>query len=371
LLSPLEREHELVRVSAEDTGFAERDGGQDAAGAWSMTQLVGAERVLGRSGIAVSAMGLGCWAIGGPFGGEREAGWGEVDDDESIRGIRRGLELGVTFFDTADVYGTGHSERILGRALGADRDRVVVATKFGNAFEDGTRRISGTDASPAHVRRACEASLRRLGTDRIDLYQLHLAELDLAAADDVAAVLEELRDEGLIRAYGWSTDGVSRARRWADRAGCATVQHTLNVLEDAPELLEVCERHGLASVNRGPLAMGLLSGKFDADARLPANDVRASNAAWLTSFENGRPNPASLERLAAIREILTSDGRLPVQGALGWIWARSERTIPIPGFKTVRQVEETVGALEHGPLAPQQMSEIDALLGRAQPSSQE
>ena len=120
--------------------------------------------------ITTSALGLGCWAIGGPFGRDgASAGWGDVDDDQSIAAIRRGLELGVTLFDTADVYGTGHSESILGRALGGERDKVAIATKFGNTFEEGTGRMLGADASPAYIRRACEASLRRLGTDRIDL----------------------------------------------------------------------------------------------------------------------------------------------------------------------------------------------------------
>lgn len=322
------------------------------------------QRTLGRSDIAVSALGLGCWAIGGPFGSEgTAAGWGEVDDAESIPAIRRGLELGVTFFDTSDVYGTGHSETILGRALGADRDRVVIATKFGNTFEEGTGRMHGPDVSPAYIRRACEGSLRRLGTDRIDLYQCHRADLEPAVADEVAGVLEQLRDDGLIRAYGWSTDDVERAAWWAKR--CTSIQHPLNVLEDAPDLLALCERHGLASINQRPLAMGLLSGKFTADSRLPREDVRASGASWLTAFDaDGRPRREFLDGLAAIREALTSDGRTLVQGALGWIWARSERTIPIPGFKSVAQAAENAGALARGPLPADRMREIDALLGR-------
>ena len=132
-------------------------------------------RTLGTaSGISVGAAGAGCWAIGGPwqFDG-RPAGWGTVDDDESIRAIRRGLELGITLFDTADVYGCGHSERVLGRAVADHRDKVVISTKFGLQFDKATRTGAGADASPEAVRRACEASLRRLGTDRIDLYQLH------------------------------------------------------------------------------------------------------------------------------------------------------------------------------------------------------
>ena len=317
-----------------------------------------------KSGITCSAMGLGCWAIGGPFGSDgMAAGWGDVDDDQSIAAIRRGLELGVTLFDTADVYGTGHSETILGRALGGDRDGVALATKVVNTFAEGPGRMLGGDVSPTGIRRACEASLRRLSTDYIDLYQCHRGDLEPAVADDVADTLERLRADGLIRAYGWSTDEAARAEWWSGRDGFAAVQHHFNVLEDAPAMLALCERAGLASVNRAPLAMGLLSGKFSAESRLPRDDVRGSGVEWLTAFDaDGRPQRDFLDRLAAIRESLTADGRTLVQGALGWLWARSERTIPIPGFKTVAQVEENAGALAHGPLPAEQMREIDALL---------
>jgi aryl-alcohol dehydrogenase-like predicted oxidoreductase len=161
-------------------------------------------------------------------------------------------------------------------------------------------------------------------------------------------------------------DDPARARRWSGRHRFVAVQHHLNVLEDAPAMLAVCEREGVASISRGPLAMGLLSGKFGVDTRLPRSDVRGSGVEWLTAFDrDGRPRRDFLERLAAIRESLTADGRSLVQGALGWIWARSERTIPIPGFKSVAQVEENAGALAHGPLPAERMEEIDALLGRA------
>ena len=314
--------------------------------------------------LTVSGLGFGCWAIAGAFGREgAAAGWGDVDDDESIAAIRRALELGVTFFDTADVYGTGHSERVLARALGRDRDGVAIATKFGNTFEDGTGRMTGTDASPAYIRRALAASLQRLRTDRIELYQCHLGDLERAQADEVAGTVEELRAEGLIGAYGWSLDDAERAAQWAGRDGCAAIQHHLNVLEDAPEMVALCERHGLASIDRAPLAMGLLSGKFDAASRLPRDDVRASGASWLTAFDpEGRPRRDFLERLAAVRELLTGDGRTLVQGALGWLWARSERTVPIPGFKTVAQAEENAGALAHGPLSSEEFAQVEKLL---------
>jgi aryl-alcohol dehydrogenase-like predicted oxidoreductase len=316
--------------------------------------------------VHVPPVGLGCWAIGGPFSDDgHPRGWSEVDDEESVAAIERALELGATFFDTADVYGAGHSERVLGRALAGRRDEVVIGTKFGRVFDESTRTISGNDGSPEHVRSACEASLRRLGTDRIDLYQFHLADWDPAAAVEVRETLEELVAEGKVRSYAWSTDDPDRARVFAEGPHCAAVQHMLNVFQDAPELLALCESEGLASINRSPLAMGLLTGKYDGSSRLAADDIRRDAPEWLAWFRDGRPSPEFLDRLAAVREILTSRGRTLAQGALGWILARSDRTIPIPGFRTVAQVEDNLGALDSGPLAPHEMLEIDALLRQA------
>ena len=218
-------------------------------------------RDLGRSGIDVSEIGFGCWAIGGPVTLDgRPDGWGAADDDESVAALRRGLELGVTFFDTADVYGAGHSERVLRRALAGHRDEVVIATKFGYTFDTGQRAITGEDATPAYIHRACRASLRRLGTDRIDLYQLHLGELSVGQAQDVAGTLDGLVADGLIRAYGWSTDDPQRAAAFAGAAHCAAIQHELNALADAPAMLAACDALDLASIDRSPLAMGMLTG---------------------------------------------------------------------------------------------------------------
>jgi aryl-alcohol dehydrogenase-like predicted oxidoreductase len=333
-----------------------------------MSDTMTIRRRLGRSGIEVSALGLGCWAIGGPFwNGETALGWGEVDDQESVRAIHAALDSGITFFDTADVYGTGHSERVLGRALAGRRGDVVVATKFGSSFDESTRQYQGrmTEADPAFVRRACEASLRRLGTDAIDLYQFHTGDFPPQRADVVRDVLEQLVEEGKIRAYGWSTDDPAGVRVFAQGPHCSAIQIELNVLDDAPSLLAVCDELDQAAVCRSPLAMGLLSGKFDAGTRLPADDVRGNPLEWHKWFVGGRPAPAYLSRLHAVREILTSGGRTLAQGALAWIWARSERTIPIPGFRTVAQVEENAAALALGPLAPSQMAEIEALLERS------
>ena len=324
-------------------------------------------RMLGRSGIETSAMGLGCWAIGGPFWrGETPAGWGKVDDDESIRAIHRALDLGITFFDTADVYGAGHSERVLGRALKGHRGQVTIATKFSSIFDETTRQITGASASPEHIRKACEASLRRLDTDTIDLYQFHNGGYPPESAGVVRDVLEELVAAGKIRTYGWSTDDPDRARVFAAGAHCASVQHQMNVLSDADAMVALCQELNLASINRGPLAMGLLTGKYKPESKLGADDVRGENApTWMQYFKEGKPNPEWLGKLEAVRDVLSSGGRTLAQGALAWLWGRSDRTIPIPGFKTIEQVEENCAAMGLGPLAAHQMQEIDTLLGRS------
>lgn len=325
------------------------------------------KRMLGRSGIEISALGLGCWAIGGPlWAGDIPIGWGEVDDDESIRAIHRALDLGVTFFDTADLYGAGHSERILARALRDRRKQVVIATKFGNTFDEATRQATGADVSPAYIRQACEASLRRLNTDYIDLYQFHLNGFEAEQAGEVRETLERLADAGKIRAYGWSTDFADRARVFAEGQHCAAVQVEMNVLDDAPEIVTVCEEHNLAAINRGPLAMGLLTGKYRAGLTVAIDDVRGERSpVWMKYFKDGQANPEWLSKLEAIRDILTSGGRTLAQGALGWLWARSEKTIPIPGFRNVQQVEENAGALRFGALSQEQMRQIDTVLERA------
>ena len=256
------------------------------------------------------------------------------------------------------MYGIGHSEFVLGRALGAHRDEVVIATKFGYTYDAAQRAITGEDASPDYIRQACEASLRRLGTDRIDLYQLHLGELPVNEAQDAAETLEELVRDGLIRCYGWSTDDPRRSAALAGFPHYTAVQHDLNVLDDAPGMLAVCEHHTLASVNRTPLAMGLLTGKFDAGSQLPSDDVRASQP-WVRYFADGRPSAASLARLDAIREVLTSNGRTLAQGALGWLLARGPQTVPVPGIRTVAQAEQNAEVIRLGPLGPDEMAEIE------------
>jgi aryl-alcohol dehydrogenase-like predicted oxidoreductase len=325
-------------------------------------------RKLGRSNIEISALGMGCWAIGGPFfeqGTRTPLGWGEVDDEESTRAIHCALELGANFFDTANVYGAGHSERVLGKALAGRRSEVVIATKFNALFDEVTREVTGSSSAPADIREACEESLRRLDTDYIDLYQFHNGGYPADQAVLVRDTLEELVREGKIRAYGWSTDSAERAEVFAQGPSCTSIQVQLNVLDDNPEVIAVCEKYNLAAINRGPLAMGLLTGKYTASTQPSADDVRGEKSpSWMKYFKDGKPNPEWLSKMEAVRAILTSHGRTLAQGALAWLWARSEQTIPIPGFRTVQQVEENCGALQFGPLTKDQMAAIESLLER-------
>jgi len=324
------------------------------------------KRALGRSGIEVSALGMGCWAIGGPFwAGETPLGWGQVDDEESIRAIHAALDRGVTFFDTANVYGAGHSERVLGRALAGRRSQVVIATKFNAVFDETTRQVTGADTTPQGIRKACEDSLRRLNSDYIDLYQFHDNGYPTEEAAPVRETLEGLVQAGKIRAYGWSTDFVDRAQVFAQGPKCTSIQLQLNVLDDNPAMIAFCEQQNLAAINRGPLAMGLLTGKYTPATLVSADDVRGQKSPeWMKYFKEGRPNPEWMAMREAILEILTSQGRTLAQGALAWNWGRSPQTIPIPGFRTFKQVEENAAALEFGPLTPEQMGQIDALLDR-------
>ncbi|OZB98900.1 aldo/keto reductase [Paenibacillus sp. XY044] len=325
------------------------------------------KRTLGRSGIEVSALGIGGWAIGGPWFDEESGkpyGWGEVDDYESIDAIHSALDSGIQFIDTSDNYGAGHSERVIGQALKGRRDKVVLATKFGYVTNEETKLASGSNASRAYIKTACEASLRRLGTDYIDLYQFHLGDYPVHLAQEVIDVLEELVTEGKIRFFGWSTDTTDRAELFAQSKHCTAIQHDFNVFIDNAAMLDVCERNRLASVNRSPLAMGLLTGKYSEAIHVrDSKDIRLRNDLdWLMYFKDGVPSPKLTGQLRSIREVLTSGGRSLAQGALAWIWARSDVTIPIPGFRTVKQVTENAKAMDFGPLTDVEMRQIAELL---------
>ena len=179
----------------------------------------------------------------------------------------------------------------------------------------------------------------------------------------VRETLEALVSEGKIRAYGWSTDFADRARVFADGEHCTAIQLQLNVLDDNPDVIAVCEEHDLAAINRGPLAMGLLTGTYTAATKAAMNDVRGEKAPdWMKYFRNGTPNPEWLEKRDAVKAVLTGNGRTVSQGALAWLWARSPKTIPIPGFRTVAQVTENAAAMEFGPLTAGEMAEIESLI---------
>jgi len=255
---------------------------------------------------------------------------------------------------------------VLARALQGRRTEAVIATKFNSLFDEATRQVTGRSAAPEDIRQACEDSLRRLETDYIDLYQFHDNGYPAEQAEPVRETLEELARAGKIRAYGWSTDFTDRAEVFAQGRNCTSIQLQLNVLDDNPDMIALCERHNLAAILRGPLAMGLLTGKYLADSQPSVDDVRGEKSPeWMKYFRGGRPSPEWLKRMEAVRGILTGGGRTLAQGALAWLWARSRQTIPIPGFRTVKQVQENAAAMQYGPLTAAQMLEIETLLRRS------
>jgi aryl-alcohol dehydrogenase-like predicted oxidoreductase len=326
------------------------------------------KRTLGKSKLEVSAVGMGCWAIGGPWTWAQPgrepypAGWGSTDDDESIRAIDCALDLGVNFFDTAANYGAGHSEVVLGRALKGKRDKAVIASKFGHIVNEKEKTVYGdADQIIKNVRTDVEHSLRRLQTDFIDIYQLHEGGYEPERALELQTVLEDLVSGGKIRWYGWSTDIVDSARQFARGARgkhCTSIQFRLNAIYDNPGMRAVCADFDLAGINKDPLNKGVLTGKFNSTSTFPENDIR--------SRENFS-NPDVLKRLKIvdeIRDILTSDGRTMAQGALAYIWALDERMVPIPGFKSVKQVQENAGAMEFGQLTEAQVREIQEVVAK-------
>jgi aryl-alcohol dehydrogenase-like predicted oxidoreductase len=304
-------------------------------------------------------MGLGTARLGGKTWRLVDLSVNETPEQiaTDIRTIHRALDLGITFFDTADVYACGYSERVLGKALAGRRHQVVIATKFGETFDEHTCQPTEEELNSAYIRRACEASLRRLNTDYIDVYLFHLRDYDLERAGEVRQTLETLVEEGKIRCYGWSTDDLERARFFAEGPNCTAIEHRLNIMMDAPAMLAFCDELDLASINRIPLAMGMLSGRWTRDTRLPQDD-RRSQFFEIEAFLQ------DLDKVQALRPVLTRDGRSYVQAALGWIWSRSPRAIPVPGFRTIEQVEEDVQAMHFGPLNEEQMEEVERLLGR-------
>jgi aryl-alcohol dehydrogenase-like predicted oxidoreductase len=312
----------------------------------------------------IPALGLGCWAIGGIWSsGDMPLGWGQVDDAESIRAIHCAVARGIKFFDTAQAYGTGHSETILGQALLTHTD-VRIATKIGYAIDPEKKQLIGPDFSSSMITGSIDASLKRLKRDRIDLVHLHLNALSITEAETIFDLLEDLRLAGKIGAYGWSTDFPDRAAAFANRPGFVSVQHAMNVFFRSDALVPTIEKHGLLSINRSPLAMGLLGGKYNAGSKMAVNDIRSQTADWIAYFKDGKVVPDFVHQLDAVRDLLQTGGRSLAQGAIGWLWSRSKRTLPIPGFRTVAQVEDIAGALGKGPLPISVMEEIERVIIR-------
>ena len=309
----------------------------------------------------VPALGAGTWALGGrwDFAGV-PAGWGDVDDNVSIAAVRAAYEGGVRLFDTADAYGCGHAERVLGKAVAPVRDDVVIATKVGLVFDEATRSGEGIEVSPAYIRGACEASLRRLGTDHIDLYQLHPGEVTADQAPAVVEVFDELVAEGKVRSYGTSNEAPDVIDIFAKGAACVAVQQQLNVFGANEEALARCDAYDLAVLARSPLAMGFLSGKYHSRDQLAPGDVRRDTPYWDYFTEAGMPRWQ--QRLAAIRDELCTGDRTLVQGALAYVWARSRRAVALGGIRTPEQAKEQAGSLAYGPLTSAQVARIDALV---------
>jgi len=311
-------------------------------------------RRLGRSDIKVSPLGLGTARMAGL--GWREGLVPQVSSQtkqKAIRQIKTAVDSGVTFFDTADSYGQGLSESILGEALQDCRNGIVVATKFGEDPMPDQEDPLLLDAGC--VKRKCEASLRRLGFEYIDLYLLHRRDYPLERAAELMGVLEDLVRAGKIRFYGWSTDDVERARLFAGGEHCIAIEHRLNVFNDNAAMLDLCQELDLASLNRVPLLMGVLTGRWSPETKLEDGDPRAK---WFEHEDFIKVVVCAQQ----IEPYLTCDGRSTVQGALGWIWARSPLTIPLPGFRNMEQIQVLIQAQKFGPLPLDAMQKIAELV---------
>lgn len=309
-------------------------------------------------------IGMGCWAIGGLFwSGEIPVGYSGANDADSIQAIHAAWAAGVRVFDTSSVYGGGHSETLLGTALSQQPDAIIVS-KFGHSFDPEAKQMTGPKYDAAFIKDSITQSLKRLKRDQIDVMLLHLNGLSIAEATPVFDTLEELRAAGLIASFGWSTDFPESLNAFADRDGFAAVQHSMNLFFDAPSLSAVAATHNLVQLNRSPLAMGVLSGKYSTGTRVADDDIRSNGEQWQRYFTNAGATPEYTRQLNAVRDLVTVGGRSLAQGALCWLLAKSQRTLPLPGAKNAKQAEENAGALDFGPLPDNIMAEIEVVLNR-------
>jgi aryl-alcohol dehydrogenase-like predicted oxidoreductase len=287
---------------------------------------------LGKCGLSVSRMGLGCMGM--------SEFYGPADEKESIRTIHRALEMGMNFLDTADIYGVGRNEELVGEAIRDRRDKVVLATKFGNVRgKDGS--WLGVSGKPDYVRSCCEGSLARLGVDVIDLYYQHRVDPETPIEDTVGAMADLVR-EGKVRYLGLSEAAAPTIRRACATHPIAALQteYSLWSRDAEEELIPVCREHGVAFVAYSPLGRGIFGGWIKSPGDLSAEDVRHNHPRF--TGENLDRNLVLVKRL---EEIAAEKKCRPSQLALAWVLARGEDIIPIPGTKRVERLEENAGAL--------------------------
>ncbi|MBA3519791.1 MAG: aldo/keto reductase [Rhizobiales bacterium] len=308
------------------------------------------QRNLGTGGLRVSAIGLGCMGM--------SEFYGESDEAQSIATIHRALDLGVNFLDTADMYGVGHNEELVGRAIKERRAEVVLATKFGNVRGPKGERL-GISGKPDYVRQACEASLTRLKVEAIDLYYQHRVDPDTPIEETVGAMADLVR-AGKVRHLGLSEAGPQTIRRAHAVHPIAALQTEYSLWSRDPEedILPTVRELGIGFVPYSPLGRGFLTGRFGKPEDLPEGDFRKSSPRW--SAENFGKN---LDLVAKVEEIAREKGCTKAQIALAWVLAQGDDIAPIPGTRHVSRLEENAGALKVR-LSEQDLQRIDAAFPR-------